>query len=215
VEGLSYLPFFLRGHQVTIACPPSKVTGIAATEALGRFGGAPFLPRPILGWSSQFEKGFEIVELREGRNRVLGESVEVMAEPHSDPCVAFRVRDVVYVTDTTARPETAAFAKDAAILLHDAWLDAEDQAAGHDDLRVHGTASGAAMVARDAAARLLVLAHLNPSYDEARLERMRFDASKIFAETHLADDFRVFEARAADAEDEASVGSAAAAVEED
>jgi ribonuclease BN (tRNA processing enzyme) len=214
IEGLSYLPFFLRGHETTIACPPSKVTGVAATEALGRFGGSPLLPKPILGWSSQFEKGFEIVELREGRNRVLGEAVDVSAQPHSDPCVAFRVRDVVYVTDTTARPETAAFAKDAAILVHDAWLDAEDQAAGHEDLRVHGAAEGAAMIARDARARILVLGHLNPSYDEARLERMRFDASKIFPETHLADDFRIFEARAADAEDEASPETAAVAEED-
>lgn len=213
VEGLPHLPHFLRDHEVVVAGPPSKTTGFAVADALGRLVGAPFTSRPIAGWVSRFPKGFEIAELREGRNRVHGESVEVVAEPHSDPCVAFRVRDVVYVTDTTARPETAAFAKGAALLLHDAWLDAADQAAGHEDLRFHGVADGAAMVARDAGARRLVLCHLNPSYDEARLERMRFDASRIFPETHLADDFRAFEARSGDAEDEAPAEAAARADE--
>ncbi len=210
IEGLHYLPFVLKDHEVALACPPAKVTGIAPPEALRRFGGRPFLPRPFSEWGAIFPKGFEVVELREGRNRVLGESVEVAAEPHTDPCVAFRVRDVVYVTDTTARPETASFAKDAAVLIHDAWLDAEDQEAQHQDLKVHATAAGAAIVARDAGARELVLAHLNPAYDEARLERLRFDAAKIFPRAHLADDFRMLEVRASEAdEDGAPVPSSA------
>ncbi|HYC76491.1 MAG TPA: MBL fold metallo-hydrolase [Planctomycetota bacterium] len=216
VEGLSYLPFFLRDHELVVAAPPSKTTGIAARDALERFAGSPFLPRPLLGWASWFPKGFEAVELREGRNRVAGESVEVAPQPHSDPCVGFRVRDVCYVTDTTARPETAAFAKGAALLVHDAWLDAEDREAGVEDLSRHATAEGAATIARDAGVRELVLAHLNPAYPEARLERMRFAAARIFPSAHLADDFRVFEAKAAD-DEEAAVEAAdpAAAVRDD
>lgn len=215
VEGLHYLPFFLRDHEVVVACPPSKTTGHAAADVLARFGGEPLLPKPFATWGPLFPKGFEIVELREGRNRVMGESVEVAPQPHSDPVVGFRVRDVVYLTDTTARPESAAFAKDAALLIHDAWLDADDQAAGVEDLRTHGVATGAALVARDAGARELILAHLNPAYDEARLERMRFDAAKTFPRTHLADDFRTFEVRAAETDEDAAAAPAVAAGDDD
>jgi hypothetical protein len=70
------------------------------------------------------------------------------------------------------------------------------------------------MVARDANVRELILGHLNPAYDEARLERMRFDAARIFPRTHLADDFRTFDVRAADADDEAASAAAVAADEE-
>jgi ribonuclease Z len=155
----------------------------------------------LLSWPGRFPKGFQLVELKDGRNRVAGETVDVQGQPHSDPSTAIRVRDVVYVTDTTARPETAVFAKDAAVLVHDAWLDSEDQAAGHDDLRTHATAAGAAMVAKDAGVRTLVLSHLNPRYDEARLERLRFEAAKIYPQAHLADDFAVHDIHGREAEE--------------
>ena len=195
VEGLHYLLHLLRDHEVTIAAPPSSVTRASPAEVLGRYGSTPLLPKPIATWREQFPRGFEIVELKEGKNQVAGETVEVLGQPHSDPSVALRVRDVAYVTDTAARKESVPFAKSAAVLIHDAWLDPEDEAAGHPDLAHHGTAVGAARIAAEAQPGQLLLGHLNPRYDASRLERMLVAAMQIFPRTRLADDFATLELR--------------------
>jgi ribonuclease Z len=117
-------------------------------------------------------------------------------------------RDVAFVTDTTARPETASFAKGVAALVHDARLD--EESADGPDRGSHATATGAAMVARDAEAGTLVLAHLDPSFDEARLERMRFEACKVFPKTHLANDFATFELKTIESDDGAAESRAPA-----
>jgi ribonuclease BN (tRNA processing enzyme) len=197
VEGLHYLLHILRDHEVTIAAPPSKVAGGKPADILGRFGGTPLLPHPITKWADRFAKGFELVELAVGANKVAGEEVTVIAQPHSNPSIGIRVRDVTYVTDTVVRPESAALAKRSAILIHDAWLDVEDEEARHEDLANHGTAAGAARIALEAQVEQLILGHLNPAYDAARLERMLVAAMQIFPRTRLADDFATFDIKEA------------------
>jgi ribonuclease BN (tRNA processing enzyme) len=211
IEGLHYLLHLLRDHEVTIAAPPSTVTGKKPADVLGRWGGSPLLPHPIAKWGEAFARGFELVELAVGRNVVAGETVEVVAQPHSDPSIGIRVRDVTYVTDTTVRKESATFALKSAVLLHEAWLDAEDEEAGHEDLAVHSTAAGAARIAAEAQVKKLVLCHLNPRYDAARLERMLVAAAQVFPATRLADDFATFEI--SDAGEEKAAAPAAPAGE--
>jgi ribonuclease BN (tRNA processing enzyme) len=215
VEGLHYLLHILRNHELTIGAPPSKVACGKPGDILGRYFSSPLFPHPIARWSDRFPKGFELVELAEGRNKIAGEDVDVIAQPHTDPSIGLRVRDVTYVTDTIVRKESVAFAKRSAVLIHDAWLDPEDEAAGHEDLAVHGTAVGAARIAADAQVDQLLLGHLNPRYDAARLERMLVAAAQVFPKTSLADDFATFDVREP-AEDKAAVApppQAAATIE--
>lgn len=214
VEGLHYLLHVLRDHEVTLGAPPSRVTLVKPEDVLGRFGGSPLLPHPIATWRERFARGFELVELAEGTNLVAGEKVEVIAQPHSDPSIGIRVRDVTYVTDTIVRKETAAFAAKSAVLVHDAWLDPEDEEARHPDLATHGTAVGAARIAAEAQVRKLVLGHLNPRYDAARLERMLVAASQAFPNVALADDFATFDvAEAPEAKPATAEPPAAATIE--
>jgi ribonuclease BN (tRNA processing enzyme) len=211
IEGLPYLLHVLRNHEVTLAAPPSKVTLAKPADVLGRWGGSPLLPKPITSWGDCFQRGFELVELSEGSNQVAGEKVEVIAQPHSDPSIGIRVRDVTYVTDTVVRRESVAFAAKSAVLVHDAWLDAEDEEARDPDLATHGTAAGAARIAAEAQVRQLVLGHLNPRYDAARLERMLVAAMQVFPTTRLADDFATFDVQ--EATEEAPPPAAAAKIE--
>jgi hypothetical protein len=66
---------------------------------------------------------------------------------------------------------------------------------------VTGTAHGAAALAKEAGVTELVLGHLNPAYDEARLERMLIAACDVFPNTRLANDFTVVDVRTKDDED--------------
>lgn len=192
VEGLHALPYFLRHHEVTIAAPSREVSGFDPLEVLGRFGGKPLLPHPLPDWMDRFAGGFSVQELKPGANVVAGEDVEVAVQPHTDPSLGFRVRDLCYVTDTCDRAETAAFAEKAVILIHDAWLDREGIREDPEAARVHGTGEGAARLARDAGVQDLLLAHLNPAYDGARLERLLFEAAAVFPRASLASDMSVF-----------------------
>jgi ribonuclease BN (tRNA processing enzyme) len=188
IEGLPMMPFFLSNLEVALAVPGPSITGFRAAEVLGRYGGKPLLPTPLLDLDSKFPAGFSVVELHAGTNKVLGETIQVLPQPHSDPSIAFRVRDVTYVTDTKDRPETVEFARKSALLIHDAWLDRAGVEAEPADAAVHGTAEGAARIAHEAGVKDLVLGHLNPAYDAARLDRMLFEAATIFPKAVLAAD---------------------------
>ncbi len=192
IEGLAALPFFLGHMEVTLAGPGPEISGEKAADILARFGGAPLLPKPLPDWSELFSGGFNIVDLRPGKQNIGGEKVEVIVQPHTHPSVGLRVRDVAYITDTAERSESAAFAKGAALLLHDAWLDNEGAAEDGPNALVHASGSGAARVARAAEAKHLVLTHLNPAYDVARLERMFLAAAAIHPATQLASDMATF-----------------------
>src|ERR1051325_4438414 len=50
IAGLHLLPFFLRDHEVTLGCPPAKVTGHAPQDVLARYAGPPLLHTPVLDW---------------------------------------------------------------------------------------------------------------------------------------------------------------------
>jgi ribonuclease BN (tRNA processing enzyme) len=198
VQGLAALPFFLGHMEVTVAGPGPQITGEKAADVLARYGGAPLLSQPMPEWGGLFRGGFEIVDLRAGKQNVGGEKVEVIPQPHTHPSIGLRVRDVSYITDTVERDESIAFAKGSAVLLHDAWLDNEGHAAAGAEALAHSTATGAARIARAAEARQLVLTHLNPAYDVARLERMFLAAAAIHPATQLATDMASFSFTAAD-----------------
>jgi ribonuclease BN (tRNA processing enzyme) len=188
VEGLHYLPFFLRSMEVVLGVPAREISGFDPKELLARFGGRPLLPHPLPEWSGRFAGGFQIQELRPGPNIIHGQEVQVMVQPHSDPSMGFRVRDVVYVTDTCDRPETSTFAARSSLLIHDSWLDRQGVPESPEDARWHGTAEGAARLAREAGCQDLLLAHLNPAYDAQRLDRLLFEATAIFPRSALAAD---------------------------
>ncbi len=188
IEGLQALPLFLGHMAVTVAGPGREICGESAADILARFGSAPLLPEPLPHWGKRFEGGFSIVELKPGRNTVDGERVDVIAQPHTHPSAGLRVRDVCYITDTVERPESIAFAAGSALLAHDAWMDRSDEVGGGPDTQAHSSAEGAARVAAGAKVGALVLAHLNPRYDAARLERMFLEAAAIFPATHLGTD---------------------------
>ncbi len=212
IAGVPWLPFFLREKEVHLVLPPRSVTGIAGEEALERFGGSPFLPSPPSEWPSRFPKGFQILEMQEGTTRVFGEKIGVLAAPHTGGSVSLRIRDVTYVTDTVVRPETAAFARESALLLHDCWLDEAGREAGESGVHEHGHVRGAAALAREAGVERLLLIHLNPAYAASRLEEMAYDAAAIFGTALLGTDLLVLDAgrsRGAEEAGEADPGPAA------
>ena len=156
VEGLHYLLHLLRDHEVTIAAPPSSVTRASPADVLGRYGehAAPAAPDRDLARTGS-RRGFELVELKEGKNQVAGETVEVIApaalgSERRDSRARRRLRD------RHDRPEGVrpVRRKRAAVLIHDAWLDAEDEAAGPPRPRAStATAVGAARIAAEAQVR--------------------------------------------------------------
>jgi ribonuclease BN (tRNA processing enzyme) len=197
VEGLHYLPFFLRQKEVVLGVPGKTLCGRSPHKLLERFGGKPFLPIPISRWGERFERGFRVHELQPGSNEILGEEIIAFPQPHTDPSVGFRMRDVAYVTDTCVRDETVALAEGAAILIHDAYLDAEGAREDEEAAQVHGVAPDVAQLAEQARVGDLLLSHVNPAYAPERLDRMLLSACDVFRRTLLASDMMVLTVKAA------------------
>ncbi len=124
--------------------------------------------------------------LQEGRTiTVKGRAVapeEVLGPPR-------RGRKIVYTGDTLPSRRIAEVAKDADVLIHDATSDAalEEKANRYG----HSSSRQAAEIAREANVRALILTHVSPRYEDT--STILADATAVFPNTHMAEDFFEFE----------------------
>lgn len=115
------------------------------------------------------------VRLPDGR-RI--EPEEVLKEPPSDV-------SIVYTGDTRRIDKVIEASKGASILIHDSTFSSEDS--DHAKLLGHSTSVDAALTAREAGVKLLVLTHFSAKYrDVGLLER---EARRFFSEAVAAEDF--------------------------
>jgi ribonuclease Z len=117
-----------------------------------------------------------------------GEAVEVEGRTVTPDRVVGPARPgrrIVYTGDTRPAPATVEHARDADLLIHEATF-AEEEAVRARQTE-HSTAREAAVVAREAGARRLVLTHISPRYglDPGTLEQ---EARSVFPETVVARD---------------------------
>ena len=107
---------------------------------------------------------------------------------HSDQVLgpAREGRKFTYITDTLYFPELADYAHDSDILFCEGMF----ESALEDDAREkkHMSARQAAMVARDAGARMLCLQHYSPRYSNAELKTLEREAQEVFPDTILTRD---------------------------
>jgi ribonuclease Z len=99
-------------------------------------------------------------------------------------------RSVVYCTDTTYCRAAVELARDADLLIHEATFAEADE--GLAVRSTHSTAAMAARVAKEAAARRLVLTHLSPRYfpgNQTGPEDLLREARAVFPDAELAHDF--------------------------
>lgn len=105
-----------------------------------------------------------------------------------------RGRVVVYCTDTIYCRTAVELAREADLLIHEATFAARDLDLARQSL--HSTSEMAARVAREAAARRLVITHLSPRYgpgSDLDAEALLREARAIFPGTELARDFLTLE----------------------
>lgn len=93
-------------------------------------------------------------------------------------------RKVVYSGDTKPSGRIAALARNAEVLIHDCTLDSSHKATASDF--GHSTAADAARVAKKAKAKLLLLVHLSPRYEDTRI--LENEAKRIFRNSIVAQD---------------------------
>ena len=100
-----------------------------------------------------------------------------------------RGRKIVYSGDTRPFRGFAKFANGADLVVHDSTFD--DDLAEKAESDGHSTPSQAALQAKKAKARMLVLTHISARYADTAL--LLGQAKKIFANTRVAEDFLVLE----------------------
>ncbi|MEM4366992.1 MAG: ribonuclease Z [Candidatus Anstonellales archaeon] len=93
-------------------------------------------------------------------------------------------RKVVYAGDSVPSKRTVSVAKDAELLIHEATYASDREEEARE--RRHSTAKDAAMVAKEAGAKQLILTHFSSRYeDEKELEK---EAKKVFKNATAAHD---------------------------
>ncbi|HET6509421.1 MAG TPA: MBL fold metallo-hydrolase [Baekduia sp.] len=154
VCGLAYLTE-LADVEVVIHGPGAALYETPTAEILARmFFSPPLMPVTL------DVLGVRVEELAPGEVRAGGLDVRARRQDHHpNPTLGFRIGDeLAWCTDTEADPGTAAFARGARVLAHDAW--------GPPAAPGHSTPEEAGALARDAGAERLVLIHVPPRADE-------------------------------------------------
>lgn len=168
VCGLAYTPALPL--QPALWAPGAWLYGVPSETLL-----APLRTAPI----SPFEPAGSVEELREGEQRIGAFDVTARAQPrHWAPTAGLRVGDALaLITDTAFDPGSAAFARGAGHLLHEAWSREGDEG--------DASARQAAEVAQAAGVQQLTLIHLDPRADEAALLA---DARAVMPQAELGRD---------------------------
>ena len=98
-------------------------------------------------------------------------------------------RRIVYATDTMYNPQIIPFCRDADLLIHEGMFssDMEDEAR----LRKHCTAAQAALIAREAGVKRLVLVHLSARHTDTHI--LRDEARAVFPGADVAHDLMEME----------------------
>jgi ribonuclease Z len=112
-----------------------------------------------------------------------------MVKPEAVLGTARRGRKIVFSGDTRPFRGFAQFAAGADLVVHDSTFD--DALGDKADEDGHSTPSQAAQLAKDSKAKKLVLTHISARYIDSSL--LLEQGKAIFAETIVADDFRVLE----------------------
>jgi ribonuclease BN (tRNA processing enzyme) len=151
VSGLHTLMKFSFAQGMTIAGQPGT------KEILGRLVASPFTA-PLEKVRQKYP--VDVVEIREGGNRVGPLEVHALPLVHADPCFGYSLhlegRKIAYCTDTGACPNLVRLAEGADLLITEcAWRKR------HESAWPHLAPEDAAEAARDAGARRLALMHFD------------------------------------------------------
>jgi ribonuclease BN (tRNA processing enzyme) len=169
VVGLAYLPALELPEPPRLHGPGRWLYDASTEDILGRLFGSP-------GFALELDQVTASVSEIGPRGASIGPFELHVREQrrHDDPTVAYRLGDeMAYCTDTAYDPETAAFARGTAHLVHEAWCTEAERLSP----ATHTTARQAAQLAADAAVDELTLIHIRPGQDEAALKA---DAASAF-----------------------------------
>lgn len=191
IAGLVYLPAMFKGRTVHLHVPAAHITGEDPRAVIGGIIRKPYNPQAL----DDLPLDIIIEPHSEGEHDIAGAAVAVRKQIHADPSVAYRINDwLVFATDTADDPGTAAFARGAGLLVHEAWIDGseeDDPATEHiarEAYIAHTSARQAAARAAEAGVDQLVLCHLNPLRGSKYHDRMLDSAQKIFPGTRILED---------------------------
>ncbi|HEY5539449.1 MAG TPA: ribonuclease Z [Thermoplasmata archaeon] len=121
-----------------------------------------------------------------------GESVMVGARtirPEDVLGAPRRGRKIVYTGDTLPTSQIVEAARDCDVLIHDATADSELEEKAN--RYGHSTGRQAGETARAANARVLILTHVSPRYEDASV--IVADAKQVFSNSYMAEDFFTFD----------------------
>ncbi|MER0123791.1 ribonuclease Z [Streptococcus sp. ZJ93] len=148
--------------------------GTLDAEAL-RAAGVPF--GPLFG------------RVKNGENVVLEDGTEIIASDYVSPPRPGKV--VTILGDTRKCHASVRLAVNADVLVHEATYGKGDEAIARK--HGHSTNMEAALVAKDAGAKRLLLNHISPRFLSKDISQLRKDASKIFENVHIVKDLEEVE----------------------
>lgn len=127
-------------------------------------------------------------QIKAGQDITLEDGRVVVAVDYLEPPQPGRV--VAIIGDTRRCAATAALAKNADLLIHEATFGVEYKHLAYE--YYHSTTEDAATIAKDNNVNMLIMTHISTRYQSGDSERLLQEARKIHPNTFLAHDFSTF-----------------------
>ncbi|MHB1680694.1 MAG: MBL fold metallo-hydrolase [bacterium] len=161
--GLSYIPGVVHDNQITLYCPVKPLVKTKNSNILKKLLSPPL-------YSLKLENlPITIKDINSNKFKINDINISLIKQYHPDGSVGIRIDDdIVYITDTVVSDNTAKFAKNVKLLLHEIWITDKElktaslEADGKKQEEKHSFESGAVKIALSSGCKGFMPIHMPP-----------------------------------------------------
>lgn len=189
ISGLTWL-LRLWPRRIVIHVPSTPLVEVDGVQAVMEYTSPPYFSLPLTEWP----QSVSVVPITSDSISLPVGTLSVMPQQHSGGSIALKLGGLGYVTDTFPSRRHVDFLQETDLLLIDTMHDRQEyegMTARGVDLD-HGYSVGNSRLAEKAGVQRLGLVHIDPSYDDIRVEILTSEAREIFPHVFIPDDGDVY-----------------------
>jgi ribonuclease BN (tRNA processing enzyme) len=173
VIGLSYWPKFFNKKKINIYAPQHPLIDFSFNTMIENLLAPPLFSLPF----NKFPMQIKVIPFNNPRLSIGNIEILTLHQDHPGGSVTYRFNDeFVFATDTGVNNNTFTFAEGVSLLIHEVWFDENDSKIVKEQyphvLKEHSIAPDLALSFQKSNIEKLSLTHMNPEYDENRLNNL-------------------------------------------
>ena len=180
VAGLTYLPAVWSNKPLRLYAPEEPFVEVPARSAVGRLLNPPLFPLSF----SDFPARTRIIPVNQAEMEIGGHDFTFHRLAHGGGAMGMKIDGILaYITDTYVDEGYFEFIDGVRFLMHEVWVTREESRTRPEEAARHSMLEEVTDLAARCSVKKLMPIHLNPRWDNARVEELMSAARSEFAGT--------------------------------